>query len=124
MATIARVAVAVLLTLVVSAPAGATTVRIETAAPLTDQSDQSLDAALKQAMEKSVRGAAAMGLSMVWFDQAFVFQGRVVVRMLATDEVPGDGDDEEDTGIVESTPSLSPPQPGLLPRAQRPAGTL
>jgi len=121
MGTLARVAVAVLLTLVVAAPAGATMVRIETAAALADQSEKSLDSALKQAMEKSIRGAAAMGLSMVWFDQAFVFQGRVVVRILATDE---DVEDEEDTGIGESTPSVIVPQPGWLPRAPRPTGGL
>jgi hypothetical protein len=121
MGTLGRVAVAVLLTLVVAAPAGATMVRIETAAALADQSDKSLDAALKQAVEKSIRGAAAMGLSVFWLDQAFVFQGRVVVRMLATDE---DLEDQDDTGIGESAPGVIVPQPGSLPRGLRPSSGL
>jgi len=121
MRTLAQVAVAGLLTLVVAAPAGATMVRIETAATLSDQSDTSLDAALKQAVEKSIRGAAAMGLSFVWLDQAFVFRGRVVVRMLATDEDP---EDEDDTGIGESAPGVIVPQPGSVPRRLVPSAGL
>lgn len=107
-----RILTAVLLVLAVAAPVGATVVKIETAAPLADQSEKSLDAALTQAVEKSIRGAAAMGLSMVWLDQAFVLPGRVVVRMLATDE---DLEDEDDADMTGPTPSLTAPQPGWLP---------
>ena len=104
---------AALLVLAVSAvPVSATVVKIETAAPLADQSEKSLDSALSQAVEQSIRGAAAMGLSKVWFDQAFVMPGRVVVRMLATDEeIEGEADS---TGAV---PSLTVPQPGWQPDA-------
>ncbi len=56
-----------------------------------------------------------MGLSTVWFDQAFLMPGRVVVRMLATDE---DLDDEEDAGNAGPMPSLTFPLPGAPAKAE------
>lgn len=115
MVSVLRSLAAVLLALAVAAPAGATVVKIETAAALEDQSDKALDAALTQAVEKCIRGAAAMGLSTVWFDQAFVMPGRVVVRMLATDEVL---ENEADAGNAGPMPSLTLPLPGAPAKAE------
>src|SRR6266508_6658874 len=115
MVSVFRTLTAVLLVLAVAVPAGATVVKIETAAALADQSEKSLDAALTQAVEKSIRAAAAMGLSTVWFDQAFVMPGRVVVRMLATDETL---EDEADAGNAGPMPSLTLPLPGAPAKAE------
>jgi hypothetical protein len=111
---------AALLVLALSAPVSATVVKIETAASLADQSEKSLDSALSQAVETSIRGAAAMGLFKVWFDQAFVMPGRVVVRMLATDEeIEG-----EEADSAEPIPSLIVPQPGWQPGVAADRGEL
>jgi len=115
MVGVLRSLTAALLVLAVAVPASATVVKIETAAALADQSDKSLNAALTQAVEQCIRGAAAMGLSTVWFDQAFLMPGRVVVRMLATDE---DLDDEEDAGNAGPMPSLTFPLPGAPAKAE------
>jgi hypothetical protein len=115
MVSVFRILTAVLLLLAMAMPAGATVVKIETAAALADQSEKTLDAALTQAVEKCIRGAAAMGLSTVWFDQAFVMPGRVVVRMLATDE---DLENEEDAGNAGAVPSLTLPLPGAPTRME------
>ncbi|HET8575999.1 MAG TPA: hypothetical protein VFO18_02780 [Methylomirabilota bacterium] len=114
MHSLLRSLTAAFLVLTVTAPVSATVVKIETAASLADQSEKSLDSALSEALEKSIRGAAAMGLSRVWFDQAFVMPGRVVVRMLATDE---EIEGEDEAASAEPMPSLTVPQPGWLPDA-------
>ncbi len=105
----------VLLVLAVAAPAGATVVVIETAATLADLSEQPLDTARTRAVEVSIGRAVAMGLSTIRLDQASVLKGRVVVRMLATDEDAND----DDVGTAESAPSVVVPQPGWLERASQ-----
>jgi membrane-bound lytic murein transglycosylase B len=104
----------VFLMLVVTTSAHATVVKMETAALLADLSEQSVDAAFRQAVETCIRGAAAMGLSKVWLDQVDVVSNHVVVRILATDDVQ---DDEDQSDITDSTPSRMNPHPGVLLRA-------
>jgi hypothetical protein len=57
---------------------------IETRAPLEDESDGSINAALKKALEKAIRGAAAMGLGQVEVSGAYRGPSYVVVQILAT----------------------------------------
>jgi hypothetical protein len=64
---------------------------IETRAPLEDQSESAMNAALKKALEKAIRGAAAMGLGQVEVSGAYRGAGFVAVQVLATtpDEAAG-----------------------------------
>jgi len=78
--------VVLLLALAAPAPAWARVIKIERAAPLSDHSEQSIDAALKGAVDTCVRDATAMGLSWIRLDRAQVLKDQVVVQMLATDE--------------------------------------
>lgn len=57
---------------------------IETRAPLEDQTESGLNAALKKALEKAIRGAAAMGLGQVQVSGAYRGAGFVAVQVLAT----------------------------------------
>jgi hypothetical protein len=57
---------------------------IETRAPLEDQSEGGINAALKKALEKAIRGAAAMGLGQVQVSGAYRGAGFVAVQVLAT----------------------------------------
>jgi hypothetical protein len=57
---------------------------IETRAPLEDESDSGINAALKKALEKAIRGAAAMGLGQVQISGAYRGPSYVVVQILAT----------------------------------------
>lgn len=57
---------------------------IETRAPLEDESDSGINAALKKALEKAIRGAAAMGLGQVQLSGAYRGPSYVVVQILAT----------------------------------------
>jgi hypothetical protein len=71
---------------------------IETRAPLTDQSDSGINAALKNALERAIRGAAAMGLGQVQVSGAYRGNGFVAVQVLATtpDEAASGGPAEPD----------------------------
>jgi hypothetical protein len=62
MRILGRLVFATLLVLAAASPGWTRTVKIETAAPLTDRSDRSLELALKSAIDTCVRGAVAMGL--------------------------------------------------------------
>ncbi|MBI3105898.1 MAG: hypothetical protein HYY95_10055 [Candidatus Rokubacteria bacterium] len=106
-----------LLVLLMAAPVGATVVVIETAAALEDLSEQSVGSAITRAVEASIGRAAAMGLSKIWLDQAFLLTDRVVVRMVATDE---DADADEAAGTAEAVPGMVVPEPGWLERAAQP----
>jgi len=90
------VSVALLLVLAASSPGWARTIKIETAVPLVDRSDRSLELGLKSAVDTCVRGAVAMGLSWIWLHRAALQGDQLVVQMIATDE--DDVDDEEDGG--------------------------
>lgn len=74
---------------------------IETRAVLESDSDDGIDAALKKALERAVRGAAAMGLGTVQISGAYRGPGYVVVQILAT--VAGETDEPDGT---------TPPRPG------------
>ena len=74
-------------------PAWARTVRIETTVPLTDHSEEGLNRAMRQAVAKSVQGAAAIGMSRMRIDGAWVLPDTLVLWMVATD---GDSDDDDD----------------------------
>jgi hypothetical protein len=76
------------LTLVFTASAHATVVRIETAGLLADQSTPLVQAAVRRAIATSMRGAAAIGLSTLRLDQAFVLSDRIVLQILATALAP------------------------------------
>lgn len=76
-------------------PAWALTVKIETAMPLADHSDETLNLAIRRAIESTVEKATAMGLSWIWLDGARVLSDSIVVRMVATDDDNDDDDDDE-----------------------------
>jgi hypothetical protein len=57
---------------------------IETRAAIEEDSDGGVNAALKKALERAIRGAAAMGLGQVQINGAFRAPGYVVVQILAT----------------------------------------
>jgi hypothetical protein len=57
---------------------------IETRATIDEDSDGGVNAALKKALERAIRGAAAMGLEQVQINGAFRAPGYVVVQILAT----------------------------------------
>ena len=82
----------VLVVLTLALPAFARIAAIETSAPLSDHSDEAIEAALTQAVVVAVRGAVAMGLPWVRVRQAVVVEDVVTVQIVATDTEP---DDEE-----------------------------
>jgi hypothetical protein len=80
------------LILAAALPAAAAVVLVTAAAPLEDESDQSVQAALDQAVGLAVRDAMLMGLRPVQLTDAQVWGNQVVVEILATDVQPDDGD--------------------------------
>ena len=74
---------------------------IETTAPLADRTEASVKAAVIAAIDRAVRGAAAMGFA--WFElrDAQVSGDEVAIQILATDEDPGEATD------------LAPGDPGI-----------
>lgn len=83
---------AVALVLALATPTGAGVAVIETSAPLTDHSDESIKDAVWKAVERAIRGAMAMGLPQVELRGAQVFEDIVTVEIVATDsetEAPG-----------------------------------
>jgi hypothetical protein len=62
---------------------------IETTAPLADQSEESVKAAVIAAIDKAVRGAAAMGFDWYQLRDAQLSENEVAIQILATDEGPG-----------------------------------
>jgi hypothetical protein len=57
---------------------------IETRASIEEDSDGGVNAALRKALERAIRGASAMGLEQVKINGAFRAPGFVVVQILAT----------------------------------------
>jgi hypothetical protein len=104
-----RILCAALALLPTAVPASATIVKLETAVALTDRSESAVDAAIRQAVETAVRGVAAMGLSTMRFNQAVVLPDRVVVSLLATDEVAENESDPEGEEDNEEGISVTPP---------------
>jgi hypothetical protein len=72
---------------------------IETTAPLADRSERSIKAAVGAAIDRAVRGAAAMGFERIQLRDARIAGDEVSVQILATDE-PG--------GAAEAPPDESP----------------
>lgn len=81
-------AIALLLVLSVTSPSLARMAAIETTAPLQDHSEQSIKAAVTEAVETAVRGALAMGLPWIHLRGALVLADMVTVQILATDMEP------------------------------------
>jgi hypothetical protein len=103
---ITRLALPLLLALLFATPALARVAAIETTAPLADQSEDSIKAAIQQAVLTAVRGAVAMGLQWVQVRQARVFTDLVSVQILASDQEP-EGEEEQvpDDGAVPPRPA-------------------
>jgi hypothetical protein len=70
---------------VAASPALAGMAAIETTAPLTDESEASVKAAVNQAVEQAMQGAKAMGLPKIELRGARVLPGAVTVLIIAKD---------------------------------------
>ena len=81
-------------------PVWARTVAIESTVPLADDSEETLRSAIKKAIENAVRGAAALGLRAMQVNGAQVFSNALMLRLIATDDDPGD--DDPDDGEAET----------------------
>ncbi len=79
---------------------------IETTAPLEDYSEESIKAAVNEAVQTAARGALAMGLPWLHLRGAFVVANMVTVQVLATDVEP---QEQEET---ERAPGLEPGRSG------------
>jgi hypothetical protein len=108
---IARFVLAVVLAFAPATPALARVASIETTAPLADQSEASIKAALEQAVLTAVRGAVAMGFQWVHVRQAVVFADVVSVQVLASDS--------ELQGADEATADPAPEEDAEPPRPAR-----
>jgi hypothetical protein len=87
-------------------PVAAAVVLVTAAAPLEDESEQSVQAALDQAVGLAVRDAVLMGLRPVKLTDAQIWVNQVVVEILATDVQPDEGDVApviRPTGIIAQT---------------------
>jgi hypothetical protein len=91
---------ALLLPLALVTPSSAALVTITAAAPLDDQSDEAVQAAIDQAVGQAVDGAIQMGLRPVHLADAEIWLDRVVVEVLATEDQRDEGGD--------GLPGLSP----------------
>jgi hypothetical protein len=103
MRALSRIAVALLLVLVGVSPVFAGAAVIETTAPLSEHSNESIKTAVVTAVETAARGAKAMGLSRIALNDVRVLPSMVIVQVLATDmssesgpNAPGSGPDDED----------------------------
>ena len=54
--------------------------------PLSDHSPETLERAVKEALDTTVRGATAMGFSWIRLDGVRVLEDAVVVRVVASDD--------------------------------------
>jgi hypothetical protein len=103
---IARLVLPLLLALTLATPALARVAAIETTAPLADQSEDSIKAAIRQAVLTAVRGAVAMGLQWVQVRQARVFTDLVSVQIVASDhELEGEEEHAPDDGAEPARPA-------------------
>jgi hypothetical protein len=86
MTILIRLAIPLLAIVSLATPSFAKMAAIQTAVPVEDQSQSSIQTAAEQAVETAVRGAIAMGLPKVQLHRAVVVSNMVVVQILATDE--------------------------------------
>ena len=77
---------------------------IETTAPLADRSEESVKAAVVAAIDKAVRGAAAMGFAWFQLRDAQVSEREVAIQILATDEEPGPADEVQPGPAPDASP--------------------
>jgi len=70
-------------------------VTIETAVPLQDDSEQSVKAALTEAIQTIARGALAMDLPWVLLNRVVVLEDTLTIQIFATDTDPRDGQQQE-----------------------------
>jgi hypothetical protein len=92
---------------------------IETTAPLADRSEESVKAAVIAAIDKAVRGAAAMGFAWFQLHDAQISGNEVAIQILAGDEDPAPVD-EADPG-AESEATENDGAPTEEPRPALPA---
>jgi hypothetical protein len=99
---------------------------IETTAPLADRSREGIKAAVVAAINKAVRGAAAMGFAWFQLHDAQVWEDEVIVRITATDEGPDRAPEASpDAGAAESgeeragEPEAGRTAPGAPPSRMR-----
>jgi hypothetical protein len=93
---------ALLLVLGMASPGLARVAAIETTAPLSDHAEQSVRAALEEAVNTAVKGAVAMGLRWFKISKALVLEDLVAVQILATDtasEPEGEGTPEPENDL-------------------------
>jgi hypothetical protein len=76
---------ALLLVLGAASPGLARIASIETTAPLSNHAEQTVKAALEEAVNTAVKGAVAMGLRWFKISKALVLEDLVAVQILATD---------------------------------------
>jgi hypothetical protein len=98
-----------------AAPAWARIVKIETAVPQSDPSPETLERALKEALDIIVQGAAAMGFSFIRLDGARILDNSVVVRIVATDD-----ESEDPPGAENLRVSVQQPEAYVAVRAEGP----
>ena len=87
-----------------ASPAAAGGALIETTAPLADRSEASVKAAVIAAIDKAVRGAAAMGFAWFQLRDAKVSGDEVAIQILATDEKPDEATEETPRPTPEADP--------------------
>ena len=114
MRSLGYLAAVLALTLFGTSPALAKMAMIETAAPIKDQSEDSVKAALKEAVDSAAKGAIAMGLPWVQIQDARVLEDAVAIQVLATDQAPQQAEKKGQPGT---------PGPGmkLIPRPGQPS---
>jgi hypothetical protein len=88
MRRVSGIALALLLLTVSAASSAATVATIATRSPLADHEEASVTAALREAVQTAVVGAAAMGLRWFQIRHALVLDDAVTVEIVATDENP------------------------------------
>ncbi len=130
MRSLAYLAAVLALLLLGPSPALARVAMIETAAPIKDQSQDSVKAALKEAVDTAAKGAVAMGLPWVQIQDARVLEDAVAIQVLATDEPPQQADKNPNAPGPQGTPGPgnnltpggqpSPPDQQLQPKQPQP----
>lgn len=111
MTILIRLAVVVLALVSLTAPAFAKMAAIQTAVPVEDESQSSIQSAAEQAVETAVRGAVAMGLPKVQLHRAVVVSNMVVIQILASDEPQDREGQKDEPGQKEETQPQGQRQP-------------
>ncbi len=88
-----------LLAAVLATPAIGAVILVTAAAPLEDDSEEAVQAALDEAVGHAVEHVVQMGLRPVQLTDAQVWSDRVVVQILATDAQRDEGDEMPAPGL-------------------------